>query len=164
MNPAAPPAAARIDGLRLIALFKFLKAALLILTTYGVHRLLDPDRLEQLRAWSVSLTDRVDQRLILQALGWIQGLDARKLHLVLGVSAGYTAVVLIEGTGLWMRWQWAKWVTVIATLSLIPFELRELLHRASGHRWTVVVTLAVNVAIAAYLLLLLRADRRRAGG
>ena len=83
-------------------------------------------------------------------------MGAGKLHLVIVVTVAYTAVVLVEGTGLWLRKRWAEWVTVVATTSLIPFELWELIRRQSGHRWTVAVTLAVNVLIAAYLAYLLR--------
>src|ERR1035441_6081194 len=71
------------------------------------------------------------------------------------------AVVLVEGTGLWLRLRWAEWVTVIATTSLIPFELWELFVRPPGHRWTVFATLLVNVLIAAYLGYLLRSAQRR---
>lgn len=159
VSTQAPPA--RIDGLRVIALFKFLKAVLLILTSYGVHKLLDPGLVEKIRLWSATVTDRVDQRLILSALSWVEGLGADRLHLVIAVTIAYTAVVLVEGTGLWLRLRWAEWVTVVATGSLIPFELWELFHRPPGHRWTVFATLVVNVLIAAYLAYLLRASDRR---
>jgi uncharacterized membrane protein (DUF2068 family) len=159
VSTQAPPG--KIDGLRVIALFKFLKALLLILTSYGVHRLLDPGLVEKIRLWSATVTDRVDQRLILSALSWVEGLGADRLHLVIAVTIAYTAVVLVEGTGLWLRLRWAEWVTVVATGSLIPFELWELFHRPPGHRWTVFATLVVNVLIAAYLAYLLRAADRR---
>ena len=155
------PSPRRIDGLRVIAIFKFIKAVLLILTSYGVHKLLDPQLVERIRIWTVSLTDRVDQRLILKALSWVEGLGTDKLHLVIAVTSGYTAVVLVEGTGLWLRRRWAEWVTVVATTSLIPFELWELITRPAGRRWTVAVTLFLNVLIAAYLAYILRAAHRR---
>lgn len=148
-----------IDGRRVIAIFKFLKALLLILTSYGVHKLLDPALVEKIHIWSATVTDRVDQRLILRALSWVEGLGADKLHLVIAVGVAYTAVVLVEGTGLWLRKRWAEWVTLVATCSLIPFELWELIQRPPGHRWTVFATLAVNLLIAGYLALLLRSAR-----
>ena len=152
----------KIDGLRVIAIFKFVKALLLILTSYGVHRLLDPRLIEELRIWSASLTDRVDQRLLLRALSYVEGMGAGKLHLVIAVTVAYTAVVLIEGTGLWLRLHWAEWVTVVATTALIPFELWELIQKPAGHRWTVAITLGVNVLIAAYLAHLIRSGRGHA--
>jgi uncharacterized membrane protein (DUF2068 family) len=155
----APPA--KIDGLRIIALFKFLKALLLIITSYGLHKLLDPNLVEKIRLWSATVTDRVDQRLILRALSWVEGLGTDRLHLVMAVTIVSTGVVLVEGIGLWLRHRWAEWVTVVATTSLIPFEVWELFQRPPGRRWTVLVTLLVNVLIAAYLAHLLRAASRR---
>ncbi len=156
----AQPATSAIDGRRVIALFKFVKALLLVITSYGVHKLLDPQLIEKIRIWSASLTDPVDQRLLLRALSYVEGMGAGKLHLVIAVTVAYTAVVLVEGTGLWLRRRWAEWVTVVATTSLIPFELWELPHRPPGRRWTVAATLGVNILIAAYLAYLLRTGRR----
>lgn len=150
-----------IDGRRVIALFKFVKAFFLILTSYGVHKLLDPHLIDQIRLWSAGLTDPVDQRFIERALDWVERLGAGRLHLVMTVTMAYTAVVLVEGTGLWLRKRWAEWVTLIATCSLIPFEVYELFHRPPGKRWTVAATLLANLLIAGYLAYLLREQRRR---
>jgi uncharacterized membrane protein (DUF2068 family) len=149
-----------IDGRRVIAIFKFIKAILLILTSYGVHKLLDPELIDKIRIWSATLTDRVDQRLLLRALSFVEGLGADKLHLVMAITIAYTAVVLIEGTGLWLRKRWGEWVTLIATCSLIPFELWELIQRPAGRRWTVAATLIVNLVIAAYLAYLVRSAHK----
>jgi uncharacterized membrane protein (DUF2068 family) len=156
---SAPPR--RIDGLRLIALFKFAKALVLISTSYGVHKLLDPALVEKIRHWSASLAEPVDQHLILRALTWVEALGTDKLHLVIAVGIAYTVVVLVEGTGLWLRRAWAEWVTVLVTCSLIPFELWELFMRPPGRRLAVFVTLALNLLIAGYLIYLLRAQLRR---
>ena len=160
---AAPHA---IDGRRIIAIFKFVKAFLLILTSYGVHKLLDPHLIDEIRVWSAGLTDRVDQRYIERALDWVERLGANRLHLVMTVTIAYTAVVLVEGTGLWLRKRWAEWVTLIATCSLIPVEVYEVFNRPPGRRWTVAVTLLLNLLIAGYLghLLRVQMQRERAGG
>ncbi len=145
-----------LDGLRIIALFKFVKALLLIATGYGVHLLFKQDLLERLRLWTESLTDSFAQRLLLHALSWAEGLGAKRIHIVVGVTLGYTAVVLAEGIGLWMRRAWAEWFTVIATASLIPFELRELVIRPPDRKLAVLVTVLLNAAVVLYLALLLR--------
>ncbi|HEY2418077.1 MAG TPA: DUF2127 domain-containing protein [Steroidobacteraceae bacterium] len=156
---SAPPR--KIDGLRIIALFKFMKALLLILTGYGVHKLLDPELFEKIRTWSATLTDRVDQRLVLHALSWVEGLGPDRLHLVLAITIASTAVVLTEGIGLWLRLRWAEWITVVATTCFIPFELWELFTRPSGRRMTVAITLVVNLLIALYLANRLRLAHER---
>jgi uncharacterized membrane protein (DUF2068 family) len=159
---AAPPVGPRaLDGLRLIALFKFLKALLLVVTGYGVHLLLKQDLLERLQLWTASLTDSFTQRMLLHAVGWAAGLGTRRIHWVIGVTLGYMAVVLLEGVGLWMRRAWAEWFTVIATASLIPFELWELTVRPPDRKLAVLVTVMLNVAVVGYLLLLLRRTARQ---
>jgi uncharacterized membrane protein (DUF2068 family) len=65
-------------------------------------------------------------------------------------------VVLAEGTGLWLRRAWAEWLTVIATGSLIPFELWELITRPPGRRLPIAVTFLINLLIVWYLARLLR--------
>ena len=158
--PTAKPR--RIDGLRLIALLKFGKALLLIATSYGVHQLLNAALVERLYNWSADLSDdRFERKLLMQALTWVEGLGAQKIQIFFAVTVAYTAVVLAEGTGLWLRRAWAEWLTVIATSSLIPFELWELIARPPGRRLAIAVTLVLNLVIVWYLARLLRATRAR---
>jgi uncharacterized membrane protein (DUF2068 family) len=147
----------KIDGLRLIALLKFGKALLLIATSYGVHRLLDAALVERLYNWSADLSDdRFERKLLMRALTWVEGLGAQKIQIFFAVTVTYTAVVLAEGIGLWLRRAWAEWLTVIATSSLIPFELWELITRPPGRRLAIGATLVLNVVIVWYLARLLR--------
>lgn len=156
-----PTPARALDGLRIIALFKFVKALLLIATGYGVHLLLKEDLLERLRLWTATLTDSFAQRLLQHALGLAEGLGTKRIHIVIGVTLGYTAVVLAEGIGLWMRRAWAEWFTVLATASLIPFELWELLVRPPDRKLAVLITVLLNSAVVWYLALLLRRTLRQ---
>ena len=69
------------------------------------------------------------------------------------VASAYGALELVEGVGLWLDQLWAEYLTAIATSLLIPLELYELarapsIWKAGG--------LAINVAIVAYLVYLLR--------
>jgi uncharacterized membrane protein (DUF2068 family) len=148
----------KFDGLRLIALLKFGKALLLIATSYGVHQLLNAALVERLYTWSAALSDdRFERKLLMRALTWVEGLGAKKIQIFLAVTIAYTAVVLAEGIGLWLRRAWAEWLTVIATGSLIPFELWELITRPPERRLAIGLTLALNVLIVWYLARLLRA-------
>jgi uncharacterized membrane protein (DUF2068 family) len=160
-TPAPQRKPRKLDGLRLIAIFKFVKAVLLIATSYGAHKLLDAAMLERLSNWTSTLSDdRVERHLIERALDWVQNLGAQRIQIIVAVSAAYTLVVLIEGIGLWMRRAWAEWLTVIFTASLIPFELWEMIHRPPGHRLTIFVTFCVNAIIVAYLLWFIRQKER----
>jgi uncharacterized membrane protein (DUF2068 family) len=151
------PRPRKIDGLRIIALFKFVKVLLLIATSYGVHKLLDANIIERLYIWSSTLSDdRLERKLIERALDWVEDLGAKRIQIFVAVTVAYTAVALLEGIGLWMRKTWAEWLTTLLTASLIPFELWELIHRPPGHRMPIVATLCVNLLIVAYLIWFIR--------
>ena len=150
----------RIDGLRLIGLFKIGKALLLLATTYGLYRLLNPALVDQLHDWLNTLTDTFERRLLQRALDWLDSLGSARVGSILLVTAIYTGVLLTEGIGLWLRKTWAEWLTVVATASLIPFELWQLVF---GHHHKPVAVLgatALNVIIVIYLVYLLRKGRR----
>jgi uncharacterized membrane protein (DUF2068 family) len=151
----------KIDGLRIIALFKFVKVLLLIATSYGVHKLLDANIIERLYSWSSTLSDdRLERKLIERALTWVEDLGAKRIQIFVAVTVAYTAVALVEGIGLWMRRTWAEWLTVLFTASLIPFELWELIKRPPGHRLPITATLFLNVIIVAYLVWFIRRQQK----
>jgi len=73
------------------------------------------------------------------------------LHLY-EAGAVVVAYGLLEGTemvGLWYAKRWAEYLTFVATIALIPFEVYELTKSLSALK---LVTFLINVAIAAYLL------------
>jgi uncharacterized membrane protein (DUF2068 family) len=150
----------RIDGLRLIGLLKIGKALLLMATTYGVYRLLNPQLVEQLQDWLVTLTDPFERRLLQRALDWLSSLGSARIGGILVVTGLYTAVLLTEGIGLWLRKTWAEWLTVTATASLIPFELWQLVF-GRHNPFAVLGATALNVVIVWYLARRLRRARRR---
>jgi uncharacterized membrane protein (DUF2068 family) len=149
----------RIDGLRLIGLLKICKAVLLLATTYGLYRLLNPDLVEQLRDWIYTLTDTFERRMLERALDWLDSLGSARLGGILLVTTLYTGVLLTEGIGLWLRKTWAEWVTVIATGSLIPFELYHLFFGHHHRTWAVLGATMLNIVIVIYLVHLLRKGR-----
>jgi uncharacterized membrane protein (DUF2068 family) len=160
LNPAQPR---RLDGLRLIALFKFAKALLLLGMTWGLMRLLDPELVADLREWTGSLTDSFARRLMLQALGWIDHMLDGHGTAVFVVTLVYVAVLFTEGIGLWLRRTWAEWLTVSVTAALIPLELWRLLFGAHHQHLALLVVMAANIAIVVYLVLMLRRSRRARG-
>ncbi len=84
---------------------------------------------------------------------------ARLVQLGLLVTA-YAALEATEMVGLWLSKRWAEYVTLVATVALIPFEVYELALSVSVFK---VVTLIINVAIAVYLLLAKRLFGLRGG-
>lgn len=149
----------RFDGLRLIALLKFGKALLLIAAIYGAYRALDPALADTLQRWSETLTDRFERNLALRLVDWLDRLSQTSIDGVLVVTGLYTALVVLEGTGLWLRKRWGEWITVVSTSTLIPFEIWKLAQARNGHRLLLAGVLVVNVAIVLYLYRELRRKR-----
>jgi uncharacterized membrane protein (DUF2068 family) len=144
--------------LRLIAVFKFCKAALLVAVGLGALRLLDPEVAARAQRWAAAVAANTDRRIVQQLIGVVSGLNPRRLE-ALGTGAFlYATLFITEGLGLWRGKRWAEYLTVIATMSLLPLEAYEIIRRVSATR---VVALLVNLAVAGYLIWRLR--RPRAG-
>lgn len=147
----------RHDGvLRLIAVFKFLKAALLVAAGLGALELVRPGMAARAHAWGMAMGSS-ELPVVRAAIARISGFT--HLHLVeLGFGAfAYAALFAVEGTGLWLGKRWAEYLTVVATASLVPFEVYELARRATLPRAS---ALALNLVVVAYLLVRLRQQRR----
>lgn len=84
---------------------------------------------------------------------------ARLIQLGLLVTA-YAALEATEMVGLWLGKRWAEYLTLVATVALIPIEVYELSVGVSVFK---VITLVINVAIAVYLLLAKRLFGLRGG-
>ena len=146
---AAPASEQRDRVLRLIALFKFCKAVLLVVVGLGALRLLDPGVAARAQRWMAALASSNDRSAVQHVIASLAGLSPRRLEAV-GVGAFLYAVLFtIEGVGLWRSKRWAEYLTVIATLSLVPLEVFELTRAVTPPR---LAALVVNLAVVAYLL------------
>jgi uncharacterized membrane protein (DUF2068 family) len=142
--------------IRLIAVFKFVKAGLLIALGVGVFRLVHKDLGSVIEHWCEAM--RLDPgshfvNLALEKAAHVSPEQVKKLGLG---SFLYAGLFLAEGTGLWLRKRWGEWLTVIITSSLVPVEIYEIYRRPS---YVKVVVLALNVAIVVYLIYHIRSQR-----
>ncbi len=143
--------------LRLIAVFKLLKAALLIAIGLGALKLLHTDAGDVIEHWVEFFRLDPNNQYINTALEKVSRLTPGKIkELGLG-SLLYAGLFVTEGVGLWLRKGWAEWLTVIITTSLVPFEIYEIVRHPT---WVRIVLLAINLAIVGYLLYKIR-DKRR---
>jgi uncharacterized membrane protein (DUF2068 family) len=143
-------------ALRLIALFKFGKAALLVLIAAGALGLVRPAMAAHAEQAVTALAASGNHRLLPEVLTRLLGLPPHRLE-ALGAGAFlYAGLFLVEGVGLWRGRRWGEYLTVIATASLVPLELWELSRRLTTVR---VLALVLNLLIVAYLIGRLR--RRR---
>lgn len=159
-SPNANHAARGLDGLRVIGLIKLGKAALVLATTYGLYRLRKPDVVDQLYDWLFTLSDSFERRLLERGLDWVDSLGADRIHNIVFATSVYTAILLTEGIGLFLRKTWAEWLTVIASASLIPFELWHLFFGVRHNTLAVLAATVLNVVIVIYLVRVLQRARR----
>ncbi|MEP6484050.1 MAG: DUF2127 domain-containing protein [Rudaea sp.] len=140
-------------ALRVIAVYKFVKAASLLILACVVFGLLHEPFLDAVAHWVEHLPIQNGQSELQHLSDELTGTTPRRF-IVVGIAAcAYAALFTVEGFGLWNGKPWAEYLTIIATASLIPFELWELFHHSTPSK---IIVLVVNVAIVIYLIFLLR--------
>src|SRR5438874_3463539 len=132
-----------------IAIFKFVKGALLVALALGALGLLHKDVATEVERWLDQLRIDPDNRFIGALLTKLHFVHTKELKEVSALGAGYAALFLTEGTGLLLRQHWAEWLTIIATTSLIPLEIYELVKQFTAVR---LLLLIGNCAIVLFLI------------
>ena len=87
--------------------------------------------------------------------------STRNLYLVAAGAAAYAALEGSEAVGLWLGRRWAEYLTFVATVVFVPYEIYEL---TKSITWLKLLTLAINLIIVIYLLLAKRLFGLRGGG
>ena len=135
--------------IRLIAVFKLLKAGLLIALGVGAFKLLHKDIAGVAEHWIEALRLDPANRFLDAALGRVSSLSPEQIKKLGLASFIYAGLFLTEGVGLWLLKRWAEWLTVIITSSLVPIEIYEIHRHPTSVKLGV---LALNLAIVAYPL------------
>jgi uncharacterized membrane protein (DUF2068 family) len=146
---------------RVIAVFKLLKAALLIAVGLGALHLIHKDIASVMEhlVWKLGLDP--GNRYIDKALEKSGTLTPQKIRSLGIVSFIYAGLFLTEGIGLWMVKRWAEWFSVIITTSLVPVEIYEIHRHPSAIK---ILVLVINIAVIGYLLFRIRSERRGGTG
>ncbi len=135
--------------LRLIAIFKFFKAALLIALSVGAFRLLHKDIGEVAEHWVMAMRLAPGNRFVEAALERASLLTPQQIRKLGLGSLLYAGLFLAEGTGLWLRKRWGEWLTVVITSTLVPVEMYEIYLHLTAVK---IAVLVINVAIVGYLI------------
>ena len=139
--------------LRLIALFKLFKAALLIVVGLGALKLTHRDVAAFVEHWVEVLRLDPHSRYIGMVLEKASSIAPNKVA-ALGIgSLIYAGLFLTEGIGLWLEKRWAEWLTVIITSSLVPIEVYEIYRHPTPVK---IAVLLLNIAIVVYLVYRIR--------
>lgn len=96
----------------------------------------------------------------LHSLQHIFTLSSTTLYAVAAAAAAYAILEGTEAVGLWLQKRWAEYLTFVATIVFLPYEVWELARTVSPFK---VLALVINLAVAVYLLFAKRLFGLRGG-
>ncbi|HMG01697.1 MAG TPA: DUF2127 domain-containing protein [Edaphobacter sp.] len=143
----------RDRGLLAIGLFKLGKAILFFSLGVGAIHLLHKDLGDEVMRLATALKFDPESKFVTLLLDKVDLIDAHRLKQISLATFAYSALALTEGIGLMLEKVWAEYLTLILTVSFLPWELFEL----SRHpNWFRLSLLLINLAVLAYLVWLLK--------
>ncbi|HVJ61123.1 MAG TPA: DUF2127 domain-containing protein [Tahibacter sp.] len=151
-----PPPDTGSTALAWIAIFKFVKSAVLIAFAFVVHGLTHAQAQQHFVYWLGHNAMSPHTQLLQHAAQWLDGTPPSRIDLAVGAALVYATLYAVEGWGLWRRKSWAIWMTLVATSLFVPLEIWAL---ATHPTWLRAGALVINLAIVGYLAIMLR--RRR---
>jgi uncharacterized membrane protein (DUF2068 family) len=146
----------RDRGLLLIGLFKLAKAIFFFCIGVGAIHLLHKDLEDEVMRWALRFRFDPESRFVALLLDKVDLIDAHRLRQISVATFGYSALALTEGIGLLLEQVWAEYLTLVLTISFLPWELYELARRPDWFRLSL---LLINLAVLWYLIWLLRRKR-----
>ena len=151
----------RDQGLLLIGLFKLAKAIFFFGVGVGAIHLLHKDLEDEVMRLALKFKFDPESRFVSLLLDKVDLIDAHRLRQISVATFGYSALALTEGVGLLLEKVWAEYLTLILTVSFLPWELFELVRRPDWFRLSL---LLINLAVLWYLVWLLRRKRLLGAG
>jgi uncharacterized membrane protein (DUF2068 family) len=147
-------------GLLLIGLFKLAKAIFFFCVGVGAIHMLHKDLEDEVMRLAVRLKFDPESRFVALLLDKVDLIDAHRLRQISVATFAYSALALTEGVGLLLEKVWAEYLTLILTISFLPWELYELARRPDWFRLSL---LLINLAVLWYLVWLLRRKKLLSG-
>ncbi len=148
-------------GLMAIAALKFVNGIGLLAIGLGALHYLHGDIEKDVAHWMELLRADPHNRYLLWLLEKLSNVDDRRLRQLSVGTFFYSALFLLEGTGLAMAKRWAEYLTIVTTASLMPLELYEIYVHLT---WPRIVVFLVNIVVVAYLVVELRRTKRHKAG
>jgi uncharacterized membrane protein (DUF2068 family) len=143
-------------GFKLIGVIKLLSGSAALLLAIGFTRFIAHGSSQDLERAIAHLGLDPNNHVIHAAISRVTGIDRAHLRAVQAGTFFYALLHLVEAIGLILDKDWAGYLVIVATSSLIPFEIYELAKKISPLRATFLV---VNIAIVVYLIIALRRER-----
>jgi uncharacterized membrane protein (DUF2068 family) len=143
--------------IRLIAVDRGVHASLFALLAGAL--LLVWMRLPGIQSWAESLVEALNEPIqatspggshvfLSRTLARLMELKKGQVEVLLATATAYAVIEGIEAVYLWKEKRWAEYLTVIATLGFVPFEVYELVHKVTLPR---ILAVVVNVAVLVWL-------------
>ena len=148
-------------GLMAIAGLKFVNGIGLLAIGLGALHYLHGDIEKDFAHWMELLRADPHNRYLIWLVEKLSNVDERRLRQLSVGTFFYSALFMLEGTGLALAKRWAEYLTIVTTASLMPLELYELYVRLT---WPRGVVLVVNIVVVAYLVMELKRTRKRKEG
>jgi uncharacterized membrane protein (DUF2068 family) len=150
--------------LRIIAIYKFIKAAVALLLGLTLLKLIHHDLVLFLQTYIIDplhLDPSKSPDSETHFLKWLYteaaSLTPHSIRLLAYLNFFYATVFATEGTGLYLKKHWAEWMVVVVTGSFLPIEGYWLYYRLE---WWKVVLMLGNVLIILYLVHRILLDAR----
>jgi uncharacterized membrane protein (DUF2068 family) len=147
--------------LRVIAIYKLIKAVLFFAVGLGVRNLLHTNVSQFLNDYVIEHQIDPENRFLHNLLHWTllhaSDLTDHKIRFLSYLAFFYATIFLLEGVGLYFRKHWAEYMVLISTGSLLPIEFYELYLSLA---WWKFAVLLGNLLIVAYLIHRITLDAR----
>jgi len=144
-------------GLMAIAALKFVNGIGLLAIGLGALHYLHGDIEKDFAHWMELLRADPHNRYLLWLVEKLSNVDDHRLRQLSVGTFFYSALFLVEGTGLALAKRWAEYLTIVTTASLMPLEMYEIYIHPT---WPRVVVLVVNIVVVGYLVRELRRTKR----
>jgi uncharacterized membrane protein (DUF2068 family) len=148
-------------GYKIIGALKLTSGALAVILGIVFVRFMHHDPEHELERRIAHLGLDPHNHVIHTIISRVTGIDRAHLRAVQFGTFFYALLHLIEGIALVRGYDWAGYLVVIATSSLVPFEIYETARKFTALR---VSLLVLNVCIVAYLIMVLRQRHTKSAG
>jgi uncharacterized membrane protein (DUF2068 family) len=144
-------------GFKVIGSLKLLSGVLALAAGLGATRFHAHDPGPKLERAVTHLGLDPHNQIIHDVITKLTGLDTKHLRAIEAGTFFYAILHMIEGIGLILEHTWAGYLVVIATSTLIPFEIYEIARKPTPVRFALFL---LNIVIVVYLIVTIRKEHK----
>jgi len=151
-----PSSKTDLVGLRFIAVYRFTKAIILTFLWYSFIKGVDYHAESSVISLAHQLRINPDNKIFQWMIIKLSGLETSTIQ-----TAGYGILVYagflyVESIGLWFNYFWAKYLVIIGTGILIPWEIRLVYKHPNLTAWFLLIG---NIMIVAFVVRVIRKQK-----